>query len=96
MSMKEYIIDTEGVAKNKYVESNCSGILFVNKGTNPVKVNGLPLSTDQSLEFTPDGSPEQGEVEVDRTQYNVVFDTSGAGTSLLFVVRKKYKGVNYN
>ena len=87
--IKEYYCETESVSSNKQVASDCSGILFVNKGANVVRVNDLPLSQDEALSYTPDDG-----VEIDRTKYIIRFEDSG-GTDLLYIVRKKYEGLNY-
>lgn len=84
--MREYNIESEFIAENKILETNglINAIVFTNRGTYPVYINGEPLATDQSL------SNNGQEGEIDKTLYKVRFDTSGGGTSLLHVRRKVY------
>lgn len=84
--MRKYTIQSEFVAEDKQLDTNenLNAIVFTNRGTNPVYVNGEPLATDQSL------SNNGQEAELDKTSYKIRFDTSGAGTSLLYVRKKVY------
>jgi hypothetical protein len=82
-----YRIETQLIAEPKQVLLNekCNGIVFVNRGTNPAIINGEILNTDESL------SNNGLEGEFDRTKYEVKFDTTGAGTSILYVRQKVYE-----
>lgn len=84
--MRKYIIQSEFVAEDKQLDTNerLNAIVFTNRGTNPVYINGEPLAENESL----NNSGLEG--EIDTTPYRVRFDTAGAGTSLLHVRRKVY------
>ena len=63
------------------VEANCIAIEFINKGTDTVYVNDLPLSTNQSQSIAPpDGY-------IDRSKYEIRFENGVGLTQSLFVVR---------
>jgi len=75
------------VTENKVINSNCIDMLFINKGTNTVMINNYPLEPSESLpvtgnigEYTDDG-------------VDVSFD-GGAGTNILWVIRRMYKNSN--
>jgi len=78
-----YQIQFDVVSRDQTVESNCANMIFINKGSLGVKVNGFPLSTGDS--FAGNGNFN----ELDITNYVVVFD-SGLGSKLLYVMRKRY------
>lgn len=82
-----YRIETQLVGENKtvLVNSKCNGVVFTNRGTNPASINGELLNTNESL------SNNGLEGEFDRSKYEVTFDTSGAGTSILYVRQKIYE-----
>lgn len=84
--MRKYTIQSEFLAENKVldVNENLNAIVFTNRGTNPVYINGEPLNEDQS--FSNNGQAD----ELDKTRYDIRFDTSGGGTSLLHIRRKVY------
>lgn len=83
---RTYKVNSQFVAENKTVDtgSRLNAIVFTNRGTNPVLINNEPLNEGESL------SNNGLEGEIDTTSYKVTFDTSGAGTSLLYVRCKNY------
>lgn len=83
---RKYIIQSEFLAENKVLDTNekLNAICFTNRGTNPVYINGEPIAEDEHL------SNNGHEDEIDVTRYDIRFDTSGAGTSLLHIRRKVY------
>jgi hypothetical protein len=72
----------EYVTIPKMITSDCIAIAFFrpSTGTNPVKVNGLPIEAGQTFYV------EQNVGDIDRTQYQVTFQT-GTGDNILHVVR---------
>lgn len=63
------------------VEANCIAIDFINKGTDTVFVNDLPLTGGQSISIAPpDGY-------IDRSKYEIRFENGVGLTQSLFVVR---------
>ncbi len=85
--MLKYKILNDFVGENKTypVPERMNAIIFTNRGTNPVYVNGEPLAQNQSL--SNDGLA--GEMDMTGT-YQIRFDTSGGGTSLLYIRTKVY------
>ncbi len=85
--MRNYRIESDFVGENKILQMDgqVNAVVFTNRGTNPVYINGEPLATDQSLS----NSGQEG--EIDNTIYSIRFDTALAGTSLLYVRKKLYK-----
>lgn len=83
---RSYKITTQFVAENKMIDTGArlNAIVFTNRGTNPVLINNEPLNEGESL------SNNGLEGEIDTSRYTVKFDTSGAGTSLLYVRTKNY------
>ena len=74
------------------VESNCSGIVFINYGTSVAYINFLPIAASGGA-YSPD-TIGTNNVEIDRSKYRLTFDTSG-GTMKVMVIRKLYKSINY-
>ena len=58
----------------------CNSIIFLNKGASNVEINGVTLTTDQSL------SLDCNHEERDQSRYNISF--SGAGTQICNVIKK--------
>lgn len=85
--MRTYTIETDFIGENKILpmDGQVNAICFTNRGTNPVYINGEPLAQNQSI------SNNGQEGEMDKSTYNIRFDTSGAGTSLLYARKKLYK-----
>jgi len=75
----ETIADFKNVTKSKDVESNCISINFVNKGSNTVVVNGLKIAENQSFQIS------QPSACIDRTIYQVSFDSDGATSDLVII-----------
>lgn len=82
---RNYRIDSDQVSENKVytLPEKVNGIVFTNRGTNTVFINGEPLATDQSL------SNNGQEGECDLSQYRINF--SGAGTNALYIRLKIYQ-----
>ena len=71
----------EFVGDAKMQTSDCIAIAFRRKaGTNPVTVNGYPLEENETLRIA------QNVGDVDRTQYQIAFQT-GTGSNELYVFR---------
>lgn len=84
---RPYKIISDQLYEDKVIDTtrhSLNAIVFTNRGTNPVKINGEPLGQDQSL------SNSGWQNEIDNSQYTVTFDTSGGGTSELYVRMKIY------
>jgi len=81
--MKPYRIEIQTYTEAGPVESNCSSLSFINKGTNPATVNGYTLYFGDI--YIPTGSQPN---EIDRTDYTVSF--TGSGSNALVVTRKVY------
>jgi len=78
----KYVIQTETITINKNVDAGCNAIIFTNRGTTTVLINGQTLLANESM--ANNGLP--GEIDV--TRYDIVF--SGAGTNALNIRRKIY------
>lgn len=77
----ETITVFEFVQANKMIKSDCFAITFKNEtGGNVININGSLLQPSESLEIT------QLTGNIDRTQYNVIFNT-GTGANLLTVTK---------
>ena len=84
MKIINYTTETKFYYQNATIPSNCNSITFLNLGTNPVNVDGIPLTTNQSIAFS-------GNVnEINQKNYDISF--SGGGTNQLAVIRKIYTG----
>lgn len=71
----------EFVGDTKMLTSDCIAIAFRRKaGTNPVTVNGYPLEENETLRIA------QNVGDIDRTQYQIAFQ-SGAASNELHVFR---------
>jgi len=75
----ESITDFVNVTSPTMVQSNCMSITFINKGSNTVNVNGLKLTTDETIEIS------QPNTFLDRTQYQVTFDADGSESNCLVI-----------
>jgi len=75
----ESITDFTNISKTTNVQSNCMSITFINKGSNTVNVNGLKLATDETIEVA------QPNTFIDRTQYQVSFDSDGSASNCLVI-----------
>ncbi len=75
----ESITDFNNINSPTMVQSNCMSITFVNKGTNTVNINGLDLTTNETIEIS------QPTSFIDRTQYQVNFDNNGNDSNCLVV-----------
>lgn len=84
MKIRQYTTEARYFYQNTVVPSNCNSITFLNLGTNVATVDGIPLSTNQSIAFT------GNENEINIREYNISF--SGAGTNSLAAIRKIYIG----
>lgn len=84
MKVRQYTTEARYFYQNTVVPSNCNSITFLNLGTNVATVDGIPLSTNQSIAFT----GNEGEINI--RDYNISF--SGAGTNSLVAIRKIYVG----
>lgn len=62
------------------IGEDCNSIIFLNKGVANASINGVTLSTDQSL------SLDCNKDEMDKSTYSINF--SGARTQILNVVKK--------
>ncbi|NDA63707.1 MAG: hypothetical protein EBX50_16995 [Chitinophagia bacterium] len=83
--MQQYKYDFLTVVQDQAVKSDCGDISFANLGSNPAIINSsVTLQQGNTLALS------ANENELDRTIYNVRFDTAGAGTSNLVVIRKIY------
>ena len=75
----ESITDFQNILKTTMVQSNCMSITFVNKGSNTVNVNGLKLAQNETIEIA------QPNTFIDRTQYQVSFDSDGTTSNCLVI-----------
>ena len=75
----EALTDFVNITSSTMVQSNCMSVTFINKGTNTVNVNGLKLSTDETIEIS------QPNTFLDRTQYQVTFDADGSASNCLVI-----------
>jgi len=75
----ESITDFTNISKTTNVQSNCMSITFINKGSNTVNINGLKLSTDETIEVA------QPNTFIDRTRYTVGFDSDGSESNCLVI-----------
>jgi hypothetical protein len=67
----------EYIGAQKMQESNCIAIAFTRpSGSNDVSINGYPLAEGQTLRI------EQNVGDIDRTQYSIVFTSSGSTNEL--------------
>jgi len=83
--MQQYKYDFLSVVQDQAVKSDCGDISFANLGTNPAIINSsVTLQQGNTLALS------ANEGELDRTIYTVRFDTTGAGSSNLVVIRKIY------
>lgn len=63
----ESITDFQNIETSRILQSNCLSIKFVNNGNKTAIINGLTLSTNESLEI------RQQSGFLDRTQYQITF-----------------------
>ena len=75
----ESITDFQNILKTTMIQSNCMSITFVNKGSNTVNVNGLKLAQNETIEIA------QPNTFIDRTQYQVSFDSDGTTSNCLVI-----------
>lgn len=75
----ESITDFQNILKTTMVQSNCMSITFVNKGSNTVNVNGLKLAQNETIEIA------QPNTFIDRTQYQISFDSDGLTSNCLVI-----------
>ena len=75
----ESITDFQNISKTTMVQSNCMSISFINKGSNTVNVNGLKLAANDTIEIAQPNS------FIDRTQYQVSFDSDGSSSNCLVI-----------
>lgn len=75
----ESITDFQNISKTTMVQSNCMSISFINKGSNTVNVNGLKLAANDTIEIAQPNS------FIDRTQYQVSFDSDGSASNCLVI-----------
>lgn len=75
----ESITDFQNILKTTMVQSNCMSITFVNKGSNTVNVNGLKLAQNETIEIA------QPNTFIDRTQYQISFDSDGTTSNCLVI-----------
>jgi hypothetical protein len=82
---RNYRIDSDQVSENKVytLPERVNAIVFTNRGTNTVYINGEPLNTDQSLS----NSGQEGELDLSQYRINFV----GAGTNALYIRLKIYQ-----
>ena len=77
---RKYKITVEPVFEGCNLEAQgCYVINFINKGTATANIGSFPLATGESISF--EGGPD----EIDTTVYLITF---GAGTTVLYAVRK--------
>tara|TARA_B110000503_G_scaffold56831_1_gene90976 strand:+ start:831 stop:1115 length:285 start_codon:yes stop_codon:yes gene_type:complete len=79
----ESITDFENISSTKMVQSNCMSISFINKGTSTVTINGLELTSSETIEVAQPNS------FIDRTQYQVSFATGGQNNILVIRILPK-------
>jgi hypothetical protein len=75
----ESITDFQNILKTTMIQSNCMSITFVNKGSNTVNVNGLKLAQNETIEIA------QPNTFIDRTQYQLSFDSDGTTSNCLVI-----------
>jgi len=75
----ESITDFTNISKPTMIQSNCMSITFINKGSNTVNVNGLKLAADETIEIA------QPNTFIDRTQYQLSFDSDGTTSNCLVI-----------
>jgi len=75
--------DSQVVVQSGTIESNCSGITFINLGTDVCTILGLPLQQNQQLAIPCNIG------EVDKTFYKALFSNATTDQRLL-VIRKNY------
>jgi Na+/H+ antiporter NhaD/arsenite permease-like protein len=79
----KYVYENEQINESRQeVESNCSGIIFINTGTLTAFINNMPLVAGSSLAL---GTSDQS---IDRTKYSINFGGNTGGA--INIWRKKY------
>lgn len=84
MELIAFSANDELITQSGSVESNCTGITFINIGQSVCTVLSVPLAQNQSLTIPCNIG------EIDRTNYQVKFDTASPDKRLV-VIRKNYK-----
>lgn len=84
MELIPFSANDELVTASGSVESNCTGITFINLGQSVCTVLSVPLAANQSLTIPCNIG------EIDRTNYSVKFDNVSTDKRLV-VIRKNYK-----
>tara|TARA_R110000868_G_scaffold258476_3_gene516001 strand:+ start:1808 stop:2110 length:303 start_codon:yes stop_codon:yes gene_type:complete len=79
MTDRKYITETQIYYVNGSLIANCNSITFINSGSNAVNVDGIPLTTNQSISIQGNNN------EINVKTYSFTFE-SGAGS--LIVIRK--------
>ena len=79
---KRFIWETITISESQVITSDCADIYFWNIGSDVVRVNGVPLNTNDSMSDTAYGD------ELNLTQYQITFVT--VVDPVLVVKRKKY------
>lgn len=83
MELIPFSANDELIEQSGSVESNCTGITFINLGLSVCTVLSVPLAQNQSLTIPCNIG------EVDRTNYKVKFDNLSTDKRLI-VIRKNY------
>ena len=84
----EYTTETSFYYSNANISSNCNSITFINTGSQAVQVDGITLTTNQSIAF----SGNLYEINVRTYVVNFIVNIFGE-TPQLVVVRKIYNGM---
>jgi len=78
-----YVYQNEQItASRQEVESNCSGIIFINTGTVTAYVNNMPIIPGAALTL------DTYDQSIDRTKYSINF---GGAVGTINIWRKKYQ-----
>jgi hypothetical protein len=85
MKIPKYIWSYSTINKSQNFQANAADVVFINNGSNTVKINGLVMQQGDSMADSAYG------MEYSNTNYNIIFVDTG-GTNELVVKRKKYLG----